>query len=111
MSRSIISKTRLANHEQVTIFLIEQQLKTRRFFDDLEHIGLGHYDFEPNLDHLILRNMDLDDGSDKTYAQYARILDKHSKQLKPDRDEIQKQAGDMYRKLLALKSKRSERRM
>lgn len=110
MSKSIISKTRLANHEQETIFLIEQQLKIRRFFDDLDRIGLGHYDFEPNLDHLILKNVNLDDGLDETYAYYTRMIEKHSKQLRPDRCEIERQANRMYRELQALKKELFEKR-
>lgn len=110
MSKSIISLTRLANHEQVTIYLIEQQLKTHRFFDDLESIGLGSYDFEPNLDHLILKNMELDDGTDRTYTLYPRILDKHSKQLKPQYKAIKRQAVKMYKELIAFKKQLSRRR-
>lgn len=84
MSKSIISVVRLGSQKQVTIYLIEQQLKCRRFFDDLERIGLGPYDFEPNLDQLILKNVELDDGTDKTYMQYFEILDRHSRQLQPE---------------------------
>ncbi len=36
MSKSIISLMRFAIHEHMTICLIEQQLKNRRFVDDLE---------------------------------------------------------------------------
>lgn len=96
---------RLANHEQVTIYLIEQQLKCRRFFDDLKSIGLGPYDSEPNLDHLILKNVELDDGTDKTYLRYSKILDKHSKQMGLEFRAIQRQAVRMYNELLTLKGK------
>jgi hypothetical protein len=101
---------RLASHEQVTVYLIEQQLKSRRFFDDLEHIGLGPYEFEPNLDHLILKNVELDDGTDKTYIRYSKILDKHSHQLKPEFRTIQKQAVKMYNELMAFKGKKVRKR-
>jgi hypothetical protein len=110
MSKSIISLTRLASHEQVTIYLIEQQLKCRRFFDDLEHIGLGPYDFEPNLDHLILKNVELDDGTDKTYNQYSKILDKHSKQMQPEFRAIERQAVKMYNELIALNKPKATKR-
>lgn len=99
---------RFITKKQETIYLIEQQLKTRRFYDDLDDIGLGHYDFEPNVDHLILKNLSLDDGLDKTYKYYARIIDKHSKLLKPDRWQIRKQALRTYEKLVALKKKLSK---
>lgn len=110
MSKSIISLMRLANTKQVTIYLIEQQLKTRRFFDDLERIGLGPYDFEPNLDHLILKNIGLDDGTDKTYNQYTKILDKHSRQMKPEFKAIQHQAARMYNELMVLKGQKTMKR-
>jgi hypothetical protein len=111
MSRSIISRMKLANNELVTIYLIEQQLKCRRFFDDLANIGLGDYDFEPNLDHLILKNLNLDDGTDQTYDRYTRIIDKHSKRLKHEYKTIEKQSVKMYKELVALKKKLSKREM
>lgn len=110
MSKSIISKMRLGSHEQVTIYLIEQQLKSTRFFGDLECIGLGPYDFEPNLDHLILKNIELDDGTDKTYIRYSKILDKHSQELKPEFRAIQRQAIKMYKELMTLKKQKTKKR-
>lgn len=110
MSKSIISVVRLGSQKQVTIYLIEQQLKCRRFFDDLERIGLGPYDFEPNLDQLILKNVELDDGTDKTYMQYFRILNKHSRQLKPEFRVIQRQAEEMYDELVYLKKRSPQKR-
>ena len=110
MSKSIISLMRLANHEQVTIYLIEQQLKCRRFFDDLESIGLGTYDSEPNLDHLILKNVELDDGTDKTYMRYSKILEKHSKQMNLEFRAIQRQAVKMYNELMTLKKQKAGKR-
>ena len=110
MSKSIISIMRLASHKQVTIYLIEQQLKSKRFFDDLESIGLGPYDFEPNLDHLILKNVELDDGTDKTYMRYSKVLDKHSEQLKPEFRAIQRQAVKMYNELMTLKRQMNGKR-
>ena len=101
---------RLASHKQVTIYLIEQQLKSKRFFDDLESIGLGPYDFEPNLDHLILKNVELDDGTDKTYMPYSKVLDKHSEQLKPEFRAIQRQAVKMYNELMTLKRQMNGKR-
>ncbi len=103
MRKSITSLTELANHKQTTVYLIEQQLKSRRFFDDLERIGLGQYWFEPNLDHLILKNVELDDGSDETYALYAEIVSKYSRKIKPDLQVIKFQAKKMYRELISLK--------
>lgn len=100
----------MANRQQITIYLIEQQLKTRRFFDDLESIGLGPYDFEPNLDHLILKNVGLDDVTDSTYALYAKLIDKHSQQLRPGFGAIQKQAEKMYNELLASKKQLKRKR-
>ncbi len=110
MSKSIISEMRLGSHEQVTIYLIEQQLKSTRFFGDLERIGLGPYDFEPNLDHLILKNIELDDGTDKTYIRYSKILDKHSQELKPEFRAIQRQAIKMYKELMTLKKQKTKKR-
>lgn len=99
---TFISTRRLDSDEQITIYLIEQQLKIRRFFDDLESIGLGPYDLEPNLDRLILKNVKLDDGSDRTYAFYSKIIEKHSRKLRPEFKSIQRQAVKMYNELINL---------
>lgn len=105
MSKGIISLMRLASNEQVTIYLIEQQSKSRKFFDYLHAIG----EFEPNLDHLILKTVALDDGTDKTFALYAAIINRHSNMLKPDFRSIHRQAKKAYNDLVPLKKKLSKK--
>ncbi|RAV99671.1 hypothetical protein DQQ10_18935 [Pseudochryseolinea flava] len=103
MTCSIISESRLASHKSITIYLIEQQLKSKRFFDDVESIGLGCYDFQPNLDHLILKNLALDDGSDNTFELYSQVMHKHSQLLKPNFKAIHNRSRKAYSDLVALK--------
>lgn len=78
MTKRIISQLKLGNRKQEAVYLIEQQLKARYFFDSLARLGLGSYEGEPNLDHLILKKLKLDDGADQTYTRYTEIMDSHT---------------------------------
>lgn len=77
MTKRIQSQRKSGNRKQQAVYLIEQQLKTRCFFDSLERMGFGNHKAEPNLDQLILKKLKLDDGTDETYTRYTEIIDAH----------------------------------
>jgi len=85
-----------------TLFLIGEELKSRRLFDTLHQIGVEDCDFQPHLDSLILRSIGLD-ISDDTFNRYAEIMDKRALKMEPDPKSITKQALKAYSELMALK--------
>ena len=48
------------------LFLIKEELKSRRFFEGLNSVGVEDVYLQPRLDWLILRSVGLDDGLDET---------------------------------------------
>lgn len=85
---------------QVPIFLIREELKSRKFFRALQETGLDDCYYQPHLDTLILRTLDMDDDSDETFDAYYKIIERRSKKISPDNDSIMKQALKVYHELL-----------
>lgn len=81
-----------------TLFLISEELKSRKIFYAFSKIGL-HCGYLPCLDELILKNIGLDSNNDDALDAYHKILDKRSKKIKPDPDSIAKQAAKAYQEL------------
>jgi len=90
---------------QMSIYLIKEELKSRKFFRTLQEMGLDDCYFQPHLDTLILRSLDLDDDSDKTFDAYYEIIEHRSKKIDADDESIMKQALKVYMELKRLKKK------
>lgn len=103
--RSIFPLARLTNKQDVTLYLIKEELKSRKFFNTLQTMGLDDCYFQPHLDTLILRSLDLDDDSDKTFDAYYEIIEHRSKKIDADDESIMKQALKVYMELKRLKKK------
>jgi hypothetical protein len=86
--------------------LISQELKIRRMINGLQKAGIESCSFEPSLDSIILAEMGIDDGSDKTIAHYCKVIDRESAKIKPNRKSIKNQSVKVYRELLARHAKR-----
>jgi hypothetical protein len=96
---------RLPSDTQVTLFLIKEELKTRKLFHALHKVGMGDCYFEPHLDALILQSAGIYKVSDKIFEVYNAIMDKRSKKIETDNDLIMKQAMKAYMELKSLKKK------
>jgi hypothetical protein len=101
---------RLSSKAQNTLYLIREELKSRRLFQALHEVGLDDCYFQPHLDSLILRSIGLDDGTDDTFSVYENIIEKRSKKIKADYDSITKQAFKAYQELKNEKKKRSAKK-
>ena len=88
---------------QESLYLIKEELKSRKLFHALHEAGLDDCCFQPHLDSLILRNIGIDDRSDETFIKYDDILDRRSKKIEGHNDSIMKQALKTYMELIALK--------
>lgn len=94
---------KLPSKAQITLYLIKEELKSRKFFRTLQEMGLDDCYYQPHLDTLILRSLDLDDDSDKTFDSYYEIIERRSKKIDADNDSIMKQALKAYMELKRLK--------
>lgn len=94
---------KLPSGTQVTLYLIKEELKSRKFFNSLQEMGLDDCYFQPHLDTLILKSLDLDEDSDKTFDAYYEIIEHRSKKIDADNDSIMKQALKALMELKRLK--------
>lgn len=96
---------KLPSDTQVVLYLIREELKSRKFFRTLQNMGLDDCYYQPHLDELILRNLDLNDDSDETFDAYYQIIERRSKKISTDNDSIMKQALKVYYELIELRRK------
>lgn len=90
------------------LFLIKEELKSRRFFEGLHSVGLDDVYLQPHLDRVILKEVGLDDGTDETGEFYFRIMERRSKKVEADNDLIVTQALKVYIELIAEKKRRKQ---
>jgi len=96
---------KLPSDVQTSLYLIREELKSRKLFHVLHEVGLDDCYFQPHLDSLILRSLGLDDGTDETFNIYHEIIEKRSMKIHDDYDSIMKQALKVYNELLNEKKK------
>ncbi|HYF67918.1 MAG TPA: hypothetical protein VD884_07275 [Ohtaekwangia sp.] len=90
------------------VFLIKEELKSRRFFEGLRSVGLDDARLQPHLDLLILNIMGLDDGSDETAELYLEIMGRGSKKIDSSNESIVTQALKIYMQLRAERKRRKK---
>ncbi|MBA4054151.1 MAG: hypothetical protein C0490_05515 [Marivirga sp.] len=95
---------------QFTLYLIREEIKSRKMFRALHEARIGDCYFQPHLDSLILESLGLDDGNDKIFSIYDHIVEKRSRKIEADYDSIMNQAFKVYQELINEKKKRSEKR-
>jgi hypothetical protein len=88
---------------QITIFLIREELKSRKHFNTLHQLGLTECHYQPHLDSLILETLGIDASSDETFEVYDSIIEKRSNKIEPTNDSVMKQAMKAYHELLSEK--------
>lgn len=93
---------------QVSLYLIKEELKSRKLFQALHEVGLDDCYFQPHLDSLILQSIKLDDGADEIFNRYDEIIERRSRKIEADHDSIMKQALKVYHELMEEKKKRSK---
>lgn len=96
---------RLPEETQQTLYLIREELKTRKFFEALHQVGLDDTRYRAHLDTLIMRSVGMDDGTDETFILYDEIIERRSKKISEDMDSIMKQVLKVYIELMELKKK------
>ncbi|MBK7652180.1 MAG: hypothetical protein IPJ20_17720 [Flammeovirgaceae bacterium] len=88
---------------QIPLYLIKEELKSRKLFHMLQELGMTDCDFEPHLDSLILQIIGLDEDDDNVSDKYFDVMERRSKKIEADRDQIMKQAVKAYHEILTIK--------
>lgn len=99
---------KLPSSIQSSLYLIKEELKSRKLFHALHEVGLDDCYFQPHLDTLILRSVGMDDGTDETFSLYYDIIEKRSRKIEADNESIMKQALKVYMELMNVKKQLSK---
>jgi len=96
---------KLPAEAQISLYLIREELKSRRLFQSLHQVGLDDCWFQPHLDSLILESMGMEEYNDEMFARYDAILEKRSRKIEASNDSVMKQAMKVYGELCSLKAR------
>jgi len=87
---------KLPRDVQFSLYLIREELKSRKLFHALGEIGVTDCNFQPCLDILILESMGIEKRSDETLSVCYDILERRSKKIEVDAESIMKQTLKVY---------------
>lgn len=90
----------------LTLFLIKEELKSRKFFNGLRNLGLDGCFYQTHLEKLIMANVGLNEESDKDFDYYYDLIEKYSKKIEADNESVTKQALKVYVELIIEKKRR-----
>ena len=92
---------RLTDETEISLYLISEELKSRKFFNGLLDLGLDNCYYQPNLDKLIMASVGLHDDADETFDFYYHVIEKHSKLITTSKESVTQQALEVYITLTA----------
>jgi len=85
---------------ELVLFLIQAELKTRKFFNGLRNVGLDDCDYQCNFNALIADCIGFDDQRDEDFSRFDQILEKYSEKVEPDNESLMKQVMNAYVELV-----------
>lgn len=85
----------------LTLFLIAEELKSRKFFNGLMHVGFDYTPFRPHLDEAILAALGLDVEQNAVLEFYERVMDNHANALTEQQEAIACEAAKAYDTLVS----------
>lgn len=92
--------------ERLIIALISAELKSRKFFNTLQDLGLDDSWCQPHLDDIILSCLGLKNVSDETFDFCYDLIDTHAQKIDQSNTSVQKQARVVYAKLKTMSKAR-----
>ena len=96
---------KLPKNVELALFLIQAELKTRKFFNGLQNVGLYDCDYQCNFNALIADCIGFDDHRDEDFSRFDEILEKYSEKIEPDNESLMKQVMNAYVELVLEKKK------
>jgi len=95
------SPMKLPSQTEVILQLIGEELKSRKFFNSLTHLGLDNSYYQPNLDNLIMAYVGLHDNDNQTFDFYYSVIESHSERINKNKESVMEQALEVYVELVA----------
>jgi hypothetical protein len=89
------------------LYLIREELKSRKFFSGLQRLGLDYCFYQPHLDKPILAAVGFDDPSEEVYKFYFKVIEKRSRKIREDEESITMQARKVWKTLVHLSDRRN----
>jgi hypothetical protein len=89
------------------LYLIREELKSRKFFSGLQRLGLDYCFYQPHLDKPILAAVGFDDPPDEVYKFYFKLIEKRSRKIREDEESITTQARKVWKTLVDLSDRRN----
>lgn len=98
-------RIRLSEPSALTLYLLREELKSRKFFSGLQRLGLDYCFYQPHLDKPILAAVGFEEPSDEVYNFYFKLIEKRSRKIREDEESITRQARRVYRRLVVEREK------
>lgn len=92
--------TKLPQKTDRLLFLLHEELKSRKLFGMLAQAGFSDNNLQPHLDELILRNLGITPCSGEAFHRYSTILDKYAEEINEGRQSVTRQALKAYTELM-----------
>ncbi|NOT76979.1 MAG: hypothetical protein HOP08_18805 [Cyclobacteriaceae bacterium] len=100
---------KLPKKVEMALFLIGEELKGRKFFNELQNIGVSDSPYERHFNAPIAVCLGLDDHADNVFTQIDNILERHSEKIDADdNDSVMRQVFRAYVDLVI--ERRAQRR-
>ena len=90
----------MAVTENHVLFLIGEELKSRKFFNTLQDLGLDDSWYQPHLDEAILTCLGLNDNTNETFDFYYAVMNEHAALIDKSPASVEEQARVVYVKLV-----------
>lgn len=90
------------HEDELTLYLIMEELKSRKFFNTLRTVGLDDAFYQADLSGPILNAFGLTDESNETMDGYYRIMEKYAEGVTNENGMMVKQAMKAYGELSGL---------
>jgi len=87
---------KLPTNTELTLQLIGEELKSHKFFNSLNKLGLYNSYYQPNLDSLIMSYVGLHDDANQTFDFYYAVIDTHSERIDETKESVREQALEVY---------------
>lgn len=92
---------RLPQETDLILYLICEELKSKRLAQGLDQAGFDYSPFQPHLDSAILAALGMTDERNETYDFYYSVIAEHAKKLEPENDSVIREALEVYQILVA----------
>jgi hypothetical protein len=83
----------------LTLLLIAEELKSRRFFNTLLKLGLNDSCYQPHLDEAIFTCLGIRDDSNETFDSYCLIMDSHAEKIGVNKESVEEEAREALARL------------